>query len=411
MTTRCVNIDWLELYVLESASHSPCDADFFRRHGYWVTEREYGTRVYKQMFTVHDEHGQPWIEIRREPFSTVAKNNGFFSPLSCHVRLTNYACYADDAISRFRDFLAKFDYSFVKIYRLDVCLDFETFDRGDDPNRFLQRFMAGRYSKVNQANIAAHGADIWAGRVWNSVSWGNPKSMVSTKMYCKTKELAEVKDKPYIRYAWFTSGLIDDPVSCTKCDENGEKRKVDIWRVEFSIKSSANRWFVIERSTGKRGKIPLPHSLDMYDTRQKLLTVFASLAQHYFHFKVFEPDTRKDRCRDKVLFDFSPLDTFYQVDRLASHAANAKPEERLITHLRAFLLTHQIKEVREAVLTLIDYLNRDILHKYSNPMFTTLDVLALQRLIADRSRGIRDKSVVKQLEELKQSLRNIPDVF
>lgn len=411
MKERCVNIDWLEVYVIESASHYPCDADFFTRQGYFVHPREYGTRVYREMFSLDDEHGNPWIEIRRNPFSTTARNNGFFSPYSCHVRLANCACYELNAISKLRDFLAKYDYQFQKIYRLDICLDFVTFDRGDDPNRFLQRFIAGRYSKINQANITVHGSDMWAGRLWNSVSWGNPKSMVSTKMYCKTKELAEVRDKPYIRWSWFLSQLIDDPVSCTKRNEDGQLEKVDVWRVEFSIKSSANRWFLIEKSTGKRGNIPMPHSLDMYDTKEKLLTAFASLAQHYFKFKVYEADKRKDRCKDKVLFDFSPLDTFYQIDRLASHTANAKPEERLIAHLRAFALTHPVAQVKEAVSVLITELERIILHKYSNPMLTSLDILALQRLIADRSRGIRDESITKQLEDLKQSLANIPNIF
>lgn len=411
MTERCVNIDWLEVYVLESAAHYPCNADFFMREGYFVHPRDYGTRVYAEMFSIDDNHGNPWLEIRRNPFSTTARNHGFFSPYSCHIRLTNNACYEEQAINKLREFLAKYDYQFQKIYRLDICLDFVRFDRGDDPNKFLQRFIAGKYSKINQANITAHGSDLWAGRIWNSVSWGNPKSMVSTKMYCKTKELAEVKDKPYIRWAWFLSKLIDDPVSCTKRNEDGVLEKVDVWRVEFSIKSSANRWFVIEKTTGKRGNIPMPHSLDMYDTKLKLLTAFASLAQHYFRFKVYEADKRKDRCRDKVLFDFSPLDTFYQIDRLASHAANAKPEERLITHLRAFALTHPIAQVKEAVRVLIDELEKLILHKYSNPMLTSLDIIALQRLIADRSRGIRDESITKQLEELRKTIANIPNYF
>lgn len=411
MKERCVNIDWLEVYVLESTSHYPCDADFFARHGYFVKSRDYGTRVYREMFTIHGRDGNPWLEIRRNPFSTQARNNGFFSPYSCHIRLTNAACYSEYAIRDLRDFLARWDYTFNKIYRLDICLDFVTFDRGDDPNKFLQRFIAGKYSKINQANITAHGSDVWAGRVWNSVSWGNPKSMVSTKMYCKTKELAEVRDKPYIRWAWFTSQLIDDPVKCAKRLDDGTLCPVDVWRVEFSVKSSANRWFLIEKATGKRGNIPMPHSLDMYDTKQKLLTAFASLAQHYFRFKYYEPEIRKDRCKDKVLFDFSPLDTFYQIDRLASHTANAKPEERLITHLRAFAITHPVKQVKEAVDVLVNELERIILYKYSNPMLTSIDILALQRLIADRSRGIRDTSITKQLEELKKTLAEIPDIF
>ena len=62
---RCVNIDWLEVYVLEDNMRYPCNADYFRRHGYFVTERVYGTRQYKEMFTLDDSHGETFIEIRR----------------------------------------------------------------------------------------------------------------------------------------------------------------------------------------------------------------------------------------------------------------------------------------------------------------------------------------------------------
>lgn len=64
---RCVNIDWLEVYVLESNDHYPCNADYFRQHGYFVKERDYGTRVYKEMFIIEDEQGHDWLEVRRNP--------------------------------------------------------------------------------------------------------------------------------------------------------------------------------------------------------------------------------------------------------------------------------------------------------------------------------------------------------
>ena len=76
--TRCVNIDWLEVYVIENVNLYPCDADFFADKGWKVVRRNYGTRVYAQMFTLYDMHDEPFIEIRREPYSSVAKDGGLF---------------------------------------------------------------------------------------------------------------------------------------------------------------------------------------------------------------------------------------------------------------------------------------------------------------------------------------------
>ena len=57
------------------------------------------------------------------------------------LRLSNRTCYSDNAVQIMQDFLTKYDYEFVKIFRIDICLDFERFDSGDDPNLFLHRYI------------------------------------------------------------------------------------------------------------------------------------------------------------------------------------------------------------------------------------------------------------------------------
>lgn len=419
---RCINIDWLEVYVLEDLARYPCDAEYFRKQGYFVREREYGTRVYNQMFTILDDYDQPAIEIRRDPSSLQGRDGGLFPPNSSHIRLSNRSCYRNDAVAYLRDFLARHNYTFKKIFRLDVCLDFERFDKGDDPQAFIRRYMKGVYAKVNQGNISAHGVEQWNGREWNSLSWGKPKSMVGTKMYCKTLELEQASDKPYIRQAWFefsrqctpseqNSRLIDDPINLTKRDKDGNVYKPAIWRVEFSIKSSAQRWFVIDKAVRGHGKVGMPHTLSMYDSRQKLLTVFASLAEHYFHFKYYDPNTRKDRCKDKVLFNFSPLDTFYKVDRLASHKSDSKPFQRLLTLLRNYMLMHVAGDDKQAIMHVIDMIETDILRLMKNPKTTNAEILALRQVISERIAGLRDKSVTQRVKELVDIFDNSPELF
>ena len=399
MKERCINLDWLEVYVLEDTKRYPCNASYFRDHGYFVQERAYGTRVYREMFTICDHHMTPLIEIRRCPYSTKSRTGGLFPVESAHVRLHNSTCYRDDAITFLRDFLAKHDYIFQKIFRVDIALDFERFDRGDDPNRFLQRFIQGRYSKINQANISAHGVDQWNGRFWNSVSWGQQKSMVSTKMYCKTLELL-TNPKPYIVQSWWHSHLIDDPVHMTRKADDGSVYKPDIWRVEFSIKSSAQKFY------DKATKQELPNHLDMYDNRQKLLTVFASLADHYFHFKKYEDGVRKDRCQDKVLFVFSPRDTFYKIDRLASHTVNNTRLQRLETLLREFVMNHSLNDITKHAQLVISFLEQLQLRNMMNPETLNAELRAFQLLIEERLNGKQDKNIVHQYEELLNEVKS-----
>lgn len=408
---RCINLDWLEVYALEDVLKYPCDAEFFRRQGYWVEERNYGTRQYREMFTLQNNHLEPLIEIRRNPYSDTAKDGGFFPPNSCHIKLVNAVLYNGDPIGFLRAFLVQFNYELKKIFRLDIALDFELFDKGDDPAKFIERYMKGKYSKINQANITAHGIDQWNGRIWNSLAWGKPKSMVSTKMYCKSLELEQVHDKPYIKLAWVQAGLIDNPLQMTKRKPDGTIYKPVIWRVEFSIKSSAAKVFVIDKAIGGKGKIEMPYTLDIFDTPLKLETMFASLSMHYFHFKHYEEDQRKDRCKDKILFEFSPSDTYYKIDRLASHTAKTKPSQRLINLLNNYAVLHPIESVKKAVQVLVEYIEKDCYRDMLENGTPMTEVIAYRELISMRMKGITDPDAIAQLKELQKQIESYPSLF
>lgn len=341
--TRCVNIDWLEIYCLEDNIGYPHDADYFRRAGWHLEEREFGTPMYQQMFTLYGNDNCPLIEVRRKPKSSQDRAiNGLFDPMACHVRLSNRTCYFMEPVRLMQEFLERYGLHFQRISRIDICLDFTTFDYGDNPADFIARYFKGRYAKINQANISAHGKDMWDGRLWNSVSWGQKKSMIGTKFYNKSMELREVHDKPYIRQAWRAAGLIDDEHTGVKYVVNSDGEtlptKPDVWRVEFSIKSSTRHWFVIEDVSGRKRQIrSIRHTLDMYTTKQKLLDMFFSLAEHYFHFKIFKAAQRKDRCLDKLLFRTNEKSTFYKLENIATQIA----PDKSISHLKGLIIKYR----------------------------------------------------------------------
>lgn len=382
---RCVNIDWMEVYALEDRTRYPCDADYFTSKGYHVVVREYGTRVYRQMFTIYDSKGFPFIEVRRDPASNIAESGGLFPAESCHLRLTNYACYSPNPIGDLRAFMLEHHYTLVKIFRIDIAMDFKQFDRGDDPSKFVRRYIEGVYSKVNQSNLSAHGSDTWQERKFNSLSWGAPKSMVSTKMYNKSLELQQSKDKPYIRYAWYLAGLITNPFDGTYTDADGNITKPDIWRVEFSIKASGKKWVVLQdASRHKKMDLYVPHTLDCYDSRDKLIVVFANLARCYFHFKVYQADVRKDRCRDKVLFDFKGVDCCYQLTGNVTSRPATPLYARLIRYLEVYKHNLIDNNVIKAIDVVLYALRQRQFGEFVSTSMSQQDILTLQRLISER---------------------------
>lgn len=396
--TRCINLDWLEVFCFEIGE--PHDANYFRRAGFVVDEREYGTRIYNQMFTLLGEDGHPLLEVRRSPKSLLMPQQ------ATHLRLVNRSCYFDNAADVMANFIDHYDYTFIRISRVDICLDFVRFDDNTLPRVFMQRYMRGKFSKINQANIRAHGSDNWTGRVWNSVSWGSPSSMIGTKFYNKTLELYDPKTdsfgKPYIRHAWFLAGLIDNIDRCTLNNEQQE-----IWRVEFSIKSSVKRWSVIELDGKSKHYQSLHNTLDCYDCKDKLLTMFAALQQHYFHFKRYIMGQRKDRCPDRRLFNFNIAQTLVKPEHPET-LSQRKPDTQLlvlIKNLRNYILVADSTEARQLSYQLLGLLEKlQLRQELENPA-SYRELIALQTLMQRRVNGEPNQTYESILAEIAEYLK------
>lgn len=357
------------------------------------------------MFTLLSDTGETLLEIRRNPASQGL--NGIHEINECHIRLTNRSCYFDNAAELLERFLRIHGYDDVRISRVDVCMDFVKFDKGDDPQAFVRRYFRHKYAKINQGNIAGHGEDTWSGQEWNSISWGSKSSAIGTKMYNKTMELYDVKTasfkKPYIRQAWCIAGLIDDWQTVTK---DGER--VDVWRVEFSIKSAVKNWVPIEIDGIAKNYQSLRNTLDVYMGRDRLLVMFASLANHYFHFKKYKQGKRKDRCKDKILFDFSGMQTTYKVGRnnyvAGSGQTFVENYNRLIAKIRAYQQSHLIGEIHKACEVLIQAMTEDnIRHDLENP-WSREELMTMRMLMKLRIEN-KDMSFEVAMTEVKKLLQ------
>lgn len=298
---RIVGIDWLEMFVSERGDRD-YSANGFRARGYDVVERDYGTKTMAEMFTLLDRRGYPFIEIRRAPrgLSSPAKTM-VYQEGDSYVRLSNMYCYDANPMAVMEEFLRRERYTIKKVYRIDIFTDFEIFDSGDKPSKVVRRIVNHTYSKVNQAQRRVSGQDTWTECFDNWVSWGKKGSMVSTKIYDKTKEIKETgMHKPYILELWRKNGYIDD---ITKVSREGHE--VQMWRLEFSIKGNAKGWIYVDKNDTEDGEShTLTHTLEIYSHHQGLVNALANLIPYYFHFKIYEEGKRKSLCQDKTLFIF-----------------------------------------------------------------------------------------------------------
>ena len=233
------------------------------------------------------------------------------------------------------DFISRHGYQFRRIYRLDLALDLKKFDSGDMPRDVMRRISKHVYAKVYQARRSIHGDDRWNDCDDNSVSWGNKKSMVVTRFYNKSLELAEGKDKPWIRQAWYETGLIDDPSTALIRSKDGHFIAGEVWRLEFQINSSARGWFVID---GGDKEEYVEHTIEAYWNRPRMMIAFQMLAEHYFQFRIFKRGVSKYDCKEKILFKFTPQDKTYRLRNSLVRRIYPEKADRWLKWLREFRL-------------------------------------------------------------------------
>lgn len=397
MPTRCVNIDWLQVSLVEP---EPRTAEYFSRLGFHVVQRDYGTPLFGQMFTIF-EGDKPCFEIRREPYS-LKKNGGIFAEGACHLRLHNRMCYQPHPIDMLRKFILAHGYIYVGIVRIDICLDIVSFDYNKNPDRFLQEYMQHRYQRERNGNVQAHGTERDQ-RHWNSVKWGSEKSMLNVKMYDKTLELEQGKEKMYIRQHWHACDLSESQKVTftyvnpkTKQVQTGYKivevekgtavpesipkedaKQVKVWRIEFSV-SSACSVYIDEDG------VIIENRLDTYDTPDKLWNVFSILAHNLFTFRRVER-TRNGTLRRKALCTPYPLfrlgGTFAKPMHIVEKEDTTRTDrlliKKLLTWAHADDTPYKLRLAIEQVAT--EMIHRKNLTEYAHKMQQLVDFNSLRQ--------------------------------
>lgn len=350
-----INLDWLEVFALESVD-IPLDPGILKKAGYKIQLRDYGTPQYQQMFTVYGEDSFPMLEVRRLPYS-LKDNGGIFERNACHIRLCNRTCYLFRPVDVLRNFMLRFHVKFVSLSRVDFCADFLAFANRYKVNTFIRDYLERRVAKINQPHISMHGREEWEQLYINSLKWGSPSSIVTTKLYDKTLELSrDGHGKPWIEAYWLANKLCSLQSVVydyyNKKDKVIEKRlkvvpvaygtgkdsvvpidsveQLSIWRVEFSVNVKGSK--VVDVDTGELFKITL---LDI-DTPEKLAKWFYNLAAIYFRFvRRVERNgkvVRKDRCPSVKFWTVNDTDNI-RIKKLPEREMFGRTDRMLVNRL------------------------------------------------------------------------------
>lgn len=283
-----INVDWLQVFCHDGNS-GMLNVIYFERSAYEFRLLPHGSRHFKELWEVYNEDGDKYAIIQRNPHSSIISSDGSI------IQLCNRELYRPHYSAEFLLFLSAHKFTYKSISRLDVCFDSNELRNRLRHSSLIKGLMQGTILKNNQSKVQwnfSSIANVGKPMVCNSCSFGSKSSGVSTKMYNKTLEMKEQKNKPYITENWVYNGL---------------NVNEDVWRIEISIKSDAST--TIRTESGEIFRI----TADSLRMQQTIEDIFFSYAQKYFSFKSNNGTKNKTRMPEYKIFPDERIATLHPV--------------------------------------------------------------------------------------------------
>lgn len=287
-----VNLDWLSIYV---------DASRWRVHSDYACRKEdYGTSVYKDMYTISRYGGELAILSCNPRNGTMKAGTGI-------LKILNQWLYSYGLDRIVRNLLHDFNLVPLSISRVDICADFNSFIDYQDPQDLIRDFLAVKVWKIGAAKYKTIGQQS-AKHAFQYLRFGSNTSDVSAYMYNKTQEFRDVKRKNYIEQAWELNGI------------NPNK---EVWRLEFSLKGNGLKF--LNKTSGEFEQ----KTLDMVLDEELRIQLFNACYLKYWDFRFNDGQVRKDRMiRCRLL---SVESSIYQPYAISCSDETTRENKRMIT--------------------------------------------------------------------------------
>lgn len=287
-----VNLDWLSIYV---------DASKWRIHSsYGVRKEEYGTSVYKDMYTISRYGGELAVFSCNPRNSTMKSGTGI-------IKIINSWLYSAGLQRIVENLLRDFNLIPLSVSRVDICADFNSFVDYEDPQDFIRDFLAVKVWKMGKAKYKTIGQQS-SKHSYQYLRFGSNTSDVAAYMYNKTQEFRDVKRKNYIEQAWEINGI------------NPHK---EVWRLEFSLKGNGLKF--LNKTSGEFET----KTLDMVLDEQLRIQLYNACFLKYWEFRYNDSQVRKDRMKPCNLLSIDS--SIYQPYAITCSDETTRENKRMIT--------------------------------------------------------------------------------
>lgn len=320
----CINVDWLQVYCADK-NKERLDYKYNPLGEYEFVLRPCTSRHFAEIWDVRNADGDDFAVIQRKPLSSI------LAPDASIIQLCNRELYKPMMAIHFMEWLVDYGFTYKSISRIDLSFDSNVWAHGLKPRNFIQRFLAKEYLMNSKTRLKMNfsiNAEMRNGFDMNSFSFGSKSSPVMTRLYNKTKEMQEVKLKPYIVECWQFNGI------------NPEE---DVWRIEFEVKSDGAKMIHLE--TGELFRLNVSQLQFQRDIEQ----LFFAYAAKYFCWKKNNGTKNKTRMPDLEIFPKERRTTMRPI-RITSATDSTRADRIFIKRLHRYLeelrnLDHESEEL------------------------------------------------------------------
>ena len=330
----------------------------------------------------------------------------------CSVKVSNRLLYSGNWAFYLVDICRALQWKIKNIGRVDVCADFKTFSGNLSPYEFIRRYLHSGPSGSLVPSYIRVGSNKYDTRGekrthWNASSksndifhendylrFGSRSTGVSVYLYCKSKELAEVHDKPYITQMWIDNGILSQE---DLKDMETPDFIVPVFRLEISINAGGLN---VKRQRTPQGKAEVRTAIAMLHDKVRPLEVerlsvsdflcqasienlFWAYANKYFRFKAVGQSKYKQYWPDVRLFDVQLQPTLkpYTISRTFGTGV---AERNAVSAIRRLMET-----IRDLSLPDLVSLDRaaDVLERYSHLTSTHIDRAVVLKVISALREG------------------------
>jgi len=304
------------------------------------------------------------------------------------IKFSNEFLYYKDKFKLFDNFLQILNVREIKISRLDLAYDFNHFVEYNNPMDLIFDFLGRKIIKKGKAKYTIIGSRENKHTI-DYLRFGTNTSDICAYLYNKTKEMSEVKNKPYIRESW---------------RQNGLDLSIPIWRLEYSIKTSS--FNIVNQTDGDNIQISYESIKDF----EKLKYIYNSLTNKYFQFKRITKDTNITRQPTINLIDIKTTKGTVYTEHISSDATRAdkvfiRKTESLITTNDT--LTQSDKQQLKSIL-LSFIIGKDMLDFYEERIKGTLteDIKQYRKLYNQNVNSVIDSIIGQKCLEIDYQQNN-----